>query len=98
MNYRMKVIITDPETPKGMVAEMMVKMNCSFFYNPKQYGNGFSLRIRSEDGRFGNDYDLRYDRSFKKAEKEKWLEKWAKNYWNGKNGAWAIKTLEITKE
>lgn len=98
MKYKMKVIITDPETPVGMVGEMMVKMNCSFFYNPKQYGNGFSLRIRSEDGRFGNDYDLRYDRSFKKSEKEKWLEQWAKNYWNGKNSAWLIKSIEIIKE
>lgn len=49
--------------------------------------NGFSTQY----------FDLRYDRSFKKAEKEKWLEEWARNYWNGKNDAWAIKSLEITK-
>lgn len=40
-------------------------------------------------------FDLRYDRSFRKSEKEKWLENWARNYWNGKNGAWGIKSLEI---
>lgn len=101
MNYKMKVIITDPETPAGMagmVGEMIIKMNCSFFYNSKQYGNGYSLKIRTDDGRFEQGFDLRYDKTFKKAEKEKWLEDWAKNYWNGKNGAWAIKTLEIIKK
>ena len=54
MNYKMKVIITDPETPAGMagmVGEMIIKMNCSFFYNSKQYGNGYSLKIRTDDGR-----------------------------------------------
>lgn len=29
------------------------------------------------------------------AEKKKWIEEFAKNYWNGKNGAWVIKSLEI---
>lgn len=33
----------------------------------------------------------------KKQKRKKWLEEWARNYWSGENGAWAIKSLEITK-
>ena len=59
------------------------------------YGNGFYLTITNEDDVYFKGFDLRYDRTFKKAEKKKWIEEFAKNYWNGKNGAWGIKSLEI---
>lgn len=92
MNYKMKVRIIKPNTQN----ELLYILECSFSYDEEQYGNGFFLSIEGKD--FSSQYfDLRYDRSFKKFEKEKWLEKWARNYWSGENGAWAIKSLEITK-
>lgn len=96
MTYKMKVRITDPNTPKGMTSELYFKLKCTFVYDEEQYGNGFFLNIECEnfEPKF---FDLRYDRTFKKSEKEKWLENWARNYWSGENGAWAIKSLEITK-
>ena len=39
--------------------------------------------------------DIRYDRSFNKSNKSKWLEEWARNYWCGKNGAWSVKEIDI---
>lgn len=96
MTYEMKVRITDPNTPKSMVSERYYKLKCFFVYDEEQYGNGFFLNIEGKD--FSSQYfDLRYDRSFRKSEKKKWLENWARNYWSGENGAWAIKSLEITK-
>lgn len=97
MTYKMKVRITDPNTPKGMTSELCFKLICSFIYDSEQYGNGFFLNIEGE-GFEDKFFDLRYDRSFKKSEKEKWLENWAESYWSGKNGAWGIKSLEIEKE
>lgn len=96
MTYKMKVRITDPNTPKGMTSELCFKLKCTFVYDSEQYGNGFFLSIES-NGFSTKCFDLRYDRSFRKSEKKKWLEEWARNYWSGKNGAWAIKSLEITK-
>lgn len=98
MDYQMAVTITGTETSKGVAGELFFNLNCIFFYDDEQYGNGFFLSIKSDDGRFEQGFDLRYDKTFKKTEKEKWLKEWAKNYWNGKNGAWAIKTLEIIKK
>lgn len=92
MNYEMKVRITDPNTQN----ELSYKLKCSFAYDKEQYGNGFFLSIEGEDF-YPQGFDLRYDRSFRKSEKEKWLEDWARNYWSGENGAWVIKSLEITK-
>lgn len=96
MNYKMKVVLSITNAPKGFQNEKVFKMECSFFYDKEQFGNGYFLTIESEN--FETKYfDLRYDCSFKKSEKEKWLKDWAKNYWNGKNGAWTVKTLEIIK-
>lgn len=95
MNYKMKVIITDPETPKGMTSELQYNLDCCFCYDPDTYGKKTYLSITSEDGRFDNYYDLRYDENFHRDEKEQFLEYWARNYWSGKNGAWVIKSLEI---
>lgn len=96
MTYKMKVQITDPNTPKGMTSELCFKLICSFIYDSEQYGNGFFLNIEVE-GFEDKFFDLRYVRSFRKSEKKKWLENWARNYWSGENGAWSIKSLEITK-
>lgn len=97
-HYRMTVIITDTNAPKGIPKMKHLRYRCSFHYDSEQYGNGFYLSIKNEYGDYFHCIDLRYDRSFKKSEKEKWLEQWAKNYWNGKNGAWLIKSIEIIKE
>ena len=97
MNYKMKVIITDPETPKGMISELRYDLNCCFCYDPDTYGKKTYLSITTADGRFDNYYDLRYDENFRRDEKEKFLKYWARNYWSGKNGAWIVKSLEIKK-
>ena len=97
MNYKMIVTITDPDTEKGMYSVLRFVLDCTFVYDSEQYGNGFFLSIKCENFEFMF-FDLRYDRTFKKSEKEKWLEEWAKSYWNGKNGAWVVKSLDIIEE
>ena len=96
MNYRMKVTITDPNTPKGMMSELFFDLNCHFVFDEEQYGNGHYVSIKS-DNFFPECIDLRYDKTFDRNKKEEWLEAWARTYWSGKNGAWAVKTIEITK-
>ena len=96
MKYRMKVVITDPNTEKGMTSELRFDLDCTFTYDEAQYGNGHYVGISGKE--FCRQViDLRYDTSFNRNEKEQWLEKWAKSYWSGENGAWTIKSLEITK-
>ena len=94
MKYRMKVIITDPNTKKGMTSELFFDLDCSFAYNSDTYGNGHYVSISSK-GFSEQVIDLRYDRTFNRNKKIEWLERWACNYWTGKDGAWAIKHLEI---
>jgi hypothetical protein len=92
----MKVKITDPKTPAGMMSEIFFKLDCEFVCNEDDYGNGHYVAIGGEH--FAEQYiDLRYDTSFNKDKKEEWLESWAKNYWSGENGAWAVKSVEVTK-
>lgn len=96
MKYQMIVKITDPNTPKGMKLNLITKLYCCFAYNPKDYGNGFFLKI---DGKLYGPriLDLRYDKSFNSKKPEEWLKSWANNYWSGKNGAWKIKRILIEK-
>lgn len=96
MDYKMKVSITDPNTPKGMTSELFFSLDCHFDYDEEQYGNGHYVCIAGKDF-YRQVIDLRYDTEFDRNQKEKWLKQWAKKYWSGKNGAWAIKNLEITK-
>ena len=49
MTYKMKVRITDPNTPKGMTSELCLELKCTFVYDEEQYGNGFFLDIESEN-------------------------------------------------
>lgn len=97
MKYKMKVTITAPETSEEMKRELQYDLDCCFCYDPDTYGKKTYLSITTEDRRFDNYYDLRYDENFHRDKKEKFLEYWAKSYWSGKNGAWTIKSLEITK-
>lgn len=96
MKYKMKVIITDPKTPKTMTSELFFDLECEFAYDEEQYGNGHYVSIKGKEY-YQQIIDLRYDKTFDRNNKEKWLENWARNYWSGENGAWAIKTLEIAK-
>lgn len=94
----MKVIINDPQTPTGTTSELVIELKADFIYDKETYGNGHHVTIQGKKEEFLKQViDLRYDRSFDRNNKEKWLDEWARNYWNGKNGAWSVKTLEITK-
>ena len=97
MKYTMNVSITDPNTPKGMYSGITFNLACTFVHNPDTYGNGYYVGIAGKEF-YKQVIDLRYDTSFNPDKKEEWLENWAKNYWTGKDGAWAIKSLEIVKE
>ena len=92
----MKVKITDPDTEKGLVSELFFDLTCQFVYDENQYGNGHYVSIQGKEF-YRQIIDLRYDTSFDRENKEKWLEAWAKSYWSGKNGSWALKTVEISK-
>lgn len=96
MKYKMNVKITDPETPKGMTSELFFDLTCTFSYDEEQYGNGHYVAIEGKEF-YRQIVDLRYDVSFDRNKKEEWLENWARNYWSGSNGAWVIKTIEISK-
>lgn len=96
MKYQINVTITDPETPKEMYSGLTFNLEAVFFYDEEQYGNGHYLSIYGK-GFSEQHYDIRYDTSFRRNEKAKYLEQWARNYWSGKNGAWVIKSLEIVK-
>lgn len=98
MNYKMIVTIADKKTPDGMCSDITMKLKCEFAYDPNTYGKKMWLRITDERRVFEQCFDLRYDTSFDPNKKEEWLEAWAKSYWSGKNGAYAIKALKIVKE
>ena len=88
LNYEMKVIVGKDKNEKEYA------LNCWFLYDKEQYGNGYYVSIEGSD--FSPRYlDIRYDRSFNKNDKSKWLEEWAKNYWSGKDGAWIVKEIDI---
>ena len=90
MEYKMKVVITKDGNEKTYT------LDCGFSYDEEQYGNGHCASIEGND--FHLQYlDIRYDRSFNKSNKSKWLEEWARNYWSGQNGAYYVKWIEITK-
>lgn len=98
MKYNMNVIIANPDTPEGMTSDLFMAIECEFAYNPNQYGNGHYLCLRNQNLPFGKEIlDLRYDTRFNPAHKERYLEDWAHAYWNGKNGAYVVKSLNISK-
>lgn len=98
MKYLMTVTIADPETPAGMSSDLLFKIECSFAYDPEQYGNGHWLKLKKRgiEG-FENHVDLRYDPDFDRNDKPTYLEKWARNYWSGKDGAYYVKSIRIEK-
>ena len=96
MTYNMKVTITDPNTPAGMFSELFFDLRCAFVYDEDTYGNGHYVSIGGKEF-YKQVIDLRYDTSFDRDNKMKWLTDWAYSYWSGKDGAWTIKSLEISK-
>ena len=92
----MTVTIANPETPVGMTSDILMKLDCEFDRDPDQYGNGYFLSIRSKNG-FENYLDLRYDTTFNPDKQAEYLERWAHTYWSGKDGAYIVKQLNITK-
>lgn len=98
MKYNMNVIIADPNTPNGMTSDLFLAIECEFAYNPNQYGNGHYLCLKNKNLPFGKEViDLRYDTEFDRNDKAAYLEKWARNYWNGKDGAYIVKSLKISE-
>ena len=95
MTYRMKVVIYNPKTPAGMFSDLFFELHCNFSYDENQYGNGHYVSI-SAKGFNKIVGDLRYDKSFDRNNKMKWLIDWAFHYWSGENGSYKIKSLEIS--
>lgn len=98
MKYMMFVTIADPDTPERMCSDITMKLKCEFAYDPDTYGKKMWLRIADERRVFEQCFDLRYDTSFDRNKKAAWLEAWAKSYWSGNDGAYAVKALKIVKE
>ena len=96
MKYSIKAVIYNPNTQKGMNSDIYLNLTAEFAYDPDQYGNKHFVSIYG-DGFSELSYDIRYDRSFRRDRKEEWLENWARSYWNGKDGAYTVKRIEITK-
>ena len=94
--YKVKVDITDPDTKKGMFSGMTFNLEVAFVCNENDYGNGYYAYV---DGKGFSElcYDLRYSTAFMKHTKEEWIKDWANSYWTGKNGAWAVHSIEIKK-
>ena len=91
----MTVTITNPKAPAETPSERTFKLECAFVYDEEQYGNGYYVSIHGDD--FYPKYlDLRYNRDFNPDNKPALLELWARNYWTGTDGAWAIKHMEIS--
>lgn len=94
MKYQMRVVIEDPNVELRMVAEVRFNLTCHFMYQPECYGNGYIVSIEG-DNFYKQIYGLRYDESFNCDKRVDWLKTWARSYWSGKNGTWAVKHLEI---
>ena len=97
MKYLMDVVICNPNTPDGMIRDILFKLTAEFVVDPETYGKKTWLHIKS-DTDFEEYYDLRYDSEYHIGEEKEFLEYWAHTYWSGKNGAYTVKTLDITEE
>lgn len=91
MTYELNITIQNP-THKEHTNKL--HLVASFAHDPNQYGNGYSLNIKGENG-FDLYYDLRYDKDFSKITKEEWLLTWAKYYWSGEHGSYKLTQFQI---
>lgn len=92
MHYKMNVVISDPNTKKGMYSGIPFCLDVYLFNKLSQYGNAYTVDICCNDC-----YQLSFEARCECDNVDKCLEKWAHNYWSGKNGAWLVKSLEIKK-
>ena len=98
MNYKMTVTIANPKTPDGMSSDLTMNLKCGFSIDHRTpYGNKTYLLITDEQHNHELLLDLRYDTTYNPEKKVEWLEQWARGYWNGKNGAYAVKSLSVTE-
>lgn len=93
MHYKMKVVICHPE---NTAKERTYNIDCVFIYDPSTYGNGHWLGLFFDNG---SEYyeDLRYFTEVPISNKIGVLAWWANAHWTGKDGAFAVKSLEISK-
>ncbi len=92
MKYRMNIVIENSITDH----KVAFNLNCNFFYDEDQYGNGHYVSIIGKE--FSKQViDLRYDISFDRNNKEKWIEKWIKSQWCGKDVAYSLESFKIIK-
>lgn len=96
LNYKMTCEIYDPKSNFGQFSCLRLYLFCDVICDNNDFGNGCYVSIRG-DGFFKNVFDVRYDKSFNLDEPDIWLKNWAKNYWNGRNGSWKIKSIQILK-
>lgn len=92
MKYLMNVVIESPTKDK----EETLSLRCYFTRDEEGYGKKTWLSIHGNHG-FEQYLDLRYDKNYHRGKEKEYLEYWAHNYWTGKNGAWEIKSLDITE-
>lgn len=95
----MKVAIIDPNTDVDMFSGLSIILHCKFYYNSdlRCGSGGYYVTIRGDEFLEKRFY-LDYDKVLSEYQHIKWLENWARNYWDGKGDTWTIKTLEIEKE
>ena len=97
MKYSMNVVICNPNTPDGMNSDIFFKLEAKFAVDPDTYGKKTWLHIHGNHN-FEAYYDLRYDNEYHRGQEKEFLEYWAHTYWSGKDGAYIVKTLDITEE
>lgn len=97
MKYLMNVIIKDPNTESGMVSDMLLTFQCYFIKDDDNYTYGKKTYLSIIGEGSDKHIDLRYDKNYHRGKEKEYLEHWAHNYWTGKNGAWEIKSLNITE-
>lgn len=93
MKYKINLTIEHPNRK-----EQSQKTLYSYFsHNDDDYGNGWYLSIIGR-GNCSIDWciDLRY-KSFNPCKAIEFLESLCRDYWTGKDGAWRIVDLSITK-
>ena len=89
--YKMKVAITNPNTEDSII------LHCKFYYDKSIDSVGYYVEIEGKE--FPREmYVLGHFDILNVYQQIEFLEKWAKNYWNGEDDTWTIKTLEIEKE
>lgn len=97
--YKMNVTITDPNAEVDMCSGLYFILHCEWYFNSDLHCGDYGYYVIIKCNEFAEErYHLGYDRPLTIHQQIKWLEKWAKNYWNGKGDNWIVKTIEIEKE